>query len=85
MGFDRNHLVEALRSRIQNEVSDTHQHQFPPLALVSYDADPGIFIMNQATVAYYLLLDNRLRASNGYLGVEFQESMVSISFVGKLS
>uniref|UniRef100_A0A1D1Y355 non-specific serine/threonine protein kinase n=1 Tax=Anthurium amnicola TaxID=1678845 RepID=A0A1D1Y355_9ARAE len=47
MGFDRNHLVEALRNRIQNE----------------------------ATVAYYLLLDNRFRSSNGYLGADFQEAM----------
>ncbi|XP_078448002.1 SNF1-related protein kinase catalytic subunit alpha KIN10-like [Wolffia australiana] len=31
-------------------------------------------IQNDATVAYYLLLDNRLRASNGYLGVDFEES-----------
>jgi hypothetical protein len=30
----------------------------------------------QATVAYYLLLDNRFRPSSGYLGAEFQESMV---------
>ncbi|CAI0439476.1 unnamed protein product [Linum tenue] len=47
MGFDRNQLVESLRSRIQNE----------------------------GTVAYYLLLDNRFRVSNGYLGAEFQETM----------
>lgn len=30
----------------------------------------------QGTVAYYLLLDNRFRVSSGYLGAEFQESMV---------
>ncbi|KAI4366695.1 hypothetical protein MLD38_022541 [Melastoma candidum] len=47
MGFDRNHLVESLRNRIQNE----------------------------ATVAYYLLLDNRFRVSSGYLGAEFQETV----------
>lgn len=34
----------------------------------------------QATVAYYLLLDNRLRTTSGYLGSEFQESMVSVIF-----
>lgn len=44
--FDRNQLIESLRSRIQNE----------------------------ATVAYYLMLDNRSRISNGYLGSEFQEA-----------
>jgi hypothetical protein len=44
--FDRNQLVESLRSRIQNE----------------------------ATVAYYLMLDNWCRISNGYLGSEFQEA-----------
>ncbi|KAK3409218.1 SNF1-related protein kinase catalytic subunit alpha KIN10 isoform X1 [Eucalyptus grandis] len=32
-------------------------------------------IQNEATVAYYLLLDNRFRPSNGYLGDEFQETM----------
>ncbi|GLT56299.1 hypothetical protein SLA2020_293480 [Shorea laevis] len=47
MGFDRNHLIESLRNRIQDE----------------------------ATVAYYLLLDNRFRVSSGYLGAEFQEAM----------
>lgn len=31
----------------------------------------------QATVAYYLMLDNRRRISNGYLGAEFQEGRVS--------
>lgn len=46
MGFERNQLVESLRTRIQNE----------------------------GTVAYYLMLDNRCRISNGYLGAEFQEA-----------
>ncbi|KAG2710182.1 hypothetical protein I3760_04G014300 [Carya illinoinensis] len=32
-------------------------------------------IQNKATVAYYLLLDNRFRPSSGYLGAEFQETM----------
>ncbi|CAI0375178.1 unnamed protein product [Linum tenue] len=32
-------------------------------------------IQNEGTVAYYLLLDNRFRVSNGYLGAEFQETM----------
>ncbi|KAI0529010.1 hypothetical protein KFK09_001555 [Dendrobium nobile] len=32
-------------------------------------------IQNEATVAYYLLLDNRFRVASGYLGSEFQESM----------
>ncbi|KAG9444974.1 hypothetical protein H6P81_016314 [Aristolochia fimbriata] len=32
-------------------------------------------IQNEGTVAYYLLLDNRFRVSNGYLGAEFQEAM----------
>jgi hypothetical protein len=35
----------------------------------------------QATVAYYLLLDNRFRPSSGYLGAEFQETMVRPLFV----
>ncbi|XP_019195157.1 PREDICTED: SNF1-related protein kinase catalytic subunit alpha KIN10-like [Ipomoea nil] len=32
-------------------------------------------VQNEGTVAYYLLLDNRFRASSGYLGAEFQESV----------
>lgn len=32
-------------------------------------------IQNEATVAYYLLLDNGSRASTGYLGAEFQETV----------
>lgn len=32
-------------------------------------------LQNEATVAYYLLLDNRFRVSSGYLGAEFQETM----------
>jgi 5'-AMP-activated protein kinase catalytic alpha subunit len=50
MGFDRNHLIESLRNRTQND----------------------------GTVTYYLILDNRFRASSGYLGAEFQETMVSL-------
>jgi hypothetical protein len=34
----------------------------------------------QATVAYYLLLDDRLHTTIGYLGSDFQESMVSVIF-----
>jgi 5'-AMP-activated protein kinase catalytic alpha subunit len=30
---------------------------------------------NEATVTYYLLLDNRFRVLSGYLGAEFQETM----------
>ncbi|KAK9672231.1 hypothetical protein RND81_12G086300 [Saponaria officinalis] len=32
-------------------------------------------LQNEGTVAYYLLFDNHFRASNGYLGAEFQELM----------
>ncbi|GMN42187.1 hypothetical protein TIFTF001_011393 [Ficus carica] len=35
-------------------------------------------VQNEATVAYYLLLDNRFRVSSGYLGAEFQETMQGI-------
>ncbi|KAK3147569.1 hypothetical protein QOZ80_3BG0284010 [Eleusine coracana subsp. coracana] len=31
-------------------------------------------LQNEATVAYYLLLDNRFRATSGYLGADYQES-----------
>jgi len=34
----------------------------------------------QATVAYYLLLDDRLRTTSVYLGSDLQESMVSTIF-----
>ncbi|KAJ6851490.1 SNF1-related protein kinase catalytic subunit alpha KIN10-like [Iris pallida] len=34
-------------------------------------------VQNEGTVAYYLLLDNRFRATSGYLGAEFQETMES--------
>ena len=48
--------------------------------------DPQFFFYHfQGTVAYYLLLDNRFRVSSGYLGAEFQESMVSICFEKQLS
>ncbi|XP_011072805.1 SNF1-related protein kinase catalytic subunit alpha KIN10 isoform X1 [Sesamum indicum] len=36
-------------------------------------------LQNDATVAYYLLFDNRSPVSTGYLGAEFQESMESCS------
>ncbi|EYU44141.1 hypothetical protein ABFS82_08G026200 [Erythranthe guttata] len=32
-------------------------------------------VQNEGTVTYYLLLDNRFRVSNGYLGAEFQETV----------
>jgi 5'-AMP-activated protein kinase catalytic alpha subunit len=32
-------------------------------------------LQNEATVAYYLLLDNRFRATSGYLGADYQDSM----------
>jgi hypothetical protein len=34
----------------------------------------------QATVAYYLFLDNKNRTTAGYLGAEYQEAMVSYEF-----
>ncbi|KAL2941891.1 SNF1-related protein kinase catalytic subunit alpha KIN10 [Bienertia sinuspersici] len=34
-------------------------------------------LQNEGTVAYYLLFDNRFRASSGYLGAEFQETLDS--------
>jgi hypothetical protein len=39
----------------------------------------------QATVAYYVLLDNRFRATNGYLGADYQESTVSSHFLPPMS
>ena len=35
-----------------------------------------ILTVSQGTVSYYLLLDNRFRVANGYLGAEFQETVV---------
>ncbi|XP_072968042.1 serine/threonine protein kinase OSK1-like [Typha angustifolia] len=34
-------------------------------------------MQNEATVTYYLLLDNRFRATSGYLGAEYQEALDS--------
>uniref|UniRef100_A0A0E0QKF9 non-specific serine/threonine protein kinase n=1 Tax=Oryza rufipogon TaxID=4529 RepID=A0A0E0QKF9_ORYRU len=51
LGYEKDHVCESLRNRLQNET---------------------IF---QATVAYYLLLDNRFRATSGYLGADYQESL----------
>ena len=42
------------------------------------DLATDIWQIFEATVAYYLLLDNRFRATSGYLGADYQESMVSI-------
>ncbi|XP_042011164.1 SNF1-related protein kinase catalytic subunit alpha KIN10-like isoform X1 [Salvia splendens] len=35
----------------------------------------GNRVQNEGTVSYYLLLDNRFRVANGYLGAEFQETV----------
>ncbi|KAF7820508.1 SNF1-related protein kinase catalytic subunit alpha KIN10 [Senna tora] len=37
-------------------------------------------MQNEATVAYYLLLDNRFRVSSGYLGAEFQETVPRVKW-----
>ncbi|KAI4387806.1 hypothetical protein MLD38_000208 [Melastoma candidum] len=45
-------------------------------------------VLQEATVAYYLLLDNRFRVSSGYLGAEFQETVegiVNSSYTGELT
>lgn len=42
-------------------------------------------MQNEATVAYYLLLDNRLRATSGYLGAEYQEAMDSASALSRMT
>ncbi|VAH85317.1 unnamed protein product [Triticum turgidum subsp. durum] len=34
-------------------------------------------LKNEETVAYYLILDNRFRATSGYLGAEYQQEMQS--------
>ncbi|KAL4577282.1 hypothetical protein LXL04_013388 [Taraxacum kok-saghyz] len=36
-------------------------------------------VQNEGTVAYYLLLDNRFRNSNSYLGAEFQKPIVNLN------
>ncbi|KAJ3682822.1 hypothetical protein LUZ60_013049 [Juncus effusus] len=36
-------------------------------------------VQNEATVMYYLLLDNRLRATSGYLGADYQEPKDSLN------
>ncbi|XP_024367043.1 SNF1-related protein kinase catalytic subunit alpha KIN10 isoform X3 [Physcomitrium patens] len=42
-------------------------------------------VQNKATVAYYLMLDNRRRLSNGYLGSEFDEGKVSEQSLSPMS
>lgn len=37
--------------------------------------------LGQATVTYFLLLDNRFRAASGYLGAEYQEATVGFTYV----
>jgi hypothetical protein len=50
--------------------------QYEPCVPFS-DLATDIWQIFQATVAYYLLLDNRFRATSGYLGADYQDSMVS--------
>lgn len=73
-GFDRDQLVESLSNRVQNEVCFIH------LNLIYLPARLLLTTINlfQGTVTYYLLLDNRYRVSTGYLGAEFQETMVGL-------
>jgi len=75
MGFDKNQLIASLQNRLQNEVSALFCFLWSCF-MVSWHS-----LAVQATVAYYLLLDNRLRTTSGYLGSEFQESMVSVVFL----
>jgi hypothetical protein len=73
MGFDKNQLIESLHKRLQNEVFASLHCS----SLLFLGECMTKFLNNvQATVAYYLLLDNRLRTTSGYLGAEFHESMV---------
>jgi 5'-AMP-activated protein kinase catalytic alpha subunit len=77
MGFNKDHVCESLCSRLQNEVWACNVSLM--FLLVSW-----ILILQnfQATVAYYLLLDNRFKATSGYLGADYQESMVSTYLLG---
>lgn len=73
MGFNKNHVCESLCSRLQNEV-------WTCIVSLMFLLVTWLLIfwqIFQATVAYYLLLDNRFRATSGYLGADYQESMVS--------
>ncbi|XP_049395028.1 SNF1-related protein kinase catalytic subunit alpha KIN10-like isoform X2 [Solanum stenotomum] len=59
-------------------VPDIRQHQWFKIHLPRYLAVPPPDArqhLKKATVAYYLLYDNRSMASSGYLGAEFQESV----------
>uniref|UniRef100_M1CA52 non-specific serine/threonine protein kinase n=1 Tax=Solanum tuberosum TaxID=4113 RepID=M1CA52_SOLTU len=59
-------------------VPDIRQHQWFKIHLPRYLAVPPPDArqhLKKATVAYYLLYDNRSMASSGYLGDEFQESV----------
>lgn len=71
MGFDRNLLLDSIQNRVQNEVS------FVAISNSCFITNPSnISTVYQGTVTYYLLLDNRFRVSGGYLGSEFQETVV---------
>lgn len=73
-GFDRDQLVESLSNRVQNEVCFIHFNlTYLPARLLLTTIN-----LFQGTVTYYLLLDNRYRVSTGYLGAEFQETMVGL-------
>lgn len=74
MGFERNNIIESLRNRVQNEV--TLICCIPIFVFCGLQILTCFLHVLQGTVAYYLLLDNRFRASSGYLGAEFQESVV---------
>jgi hypothetical protein len=54
--------------------------QYEPCVPFS-DLATDIWQIFQATVAYYLLLDNRFRATSGYLGADYQDSMVSTLYI----
>ncbi|KAI3849556.1 hypothetical protein MKW92_011352 [Papaver armeniacum] len=59
-------------------IPEIRRHPWFQAHLPRYLAVPPPDTMQQAkkaTVAYYLLLDNRFRPTSGYLGAEFQESM----------
>ena len=81
MGFEKQHVVECLRNRIQNDVSLFGSYMIRTLVSIFHYSCHTYYSLFQATVAYYLLFDNRSPVPSGYLGDQFQEPIVRISLL----
>lgn len=76
LGFDRNHLVQSLQNRIQDDVL-SHLIEF--WSVYQIRIITSFFGLFQATVSYYLLLDYYFSGNSVY-SAELNNSAVRISF-----